>query len=76
MPEIVVSGIRSGSPAADAGLQEGDIILAVNGKSVHEYKLQQILQMLNEREGKRIRVLIERYNSDLLFTFVLKEMFE
>lgn len=76
VPEIVVSGIRAGSPAADAGLQEGDIILAVNGKSVHEYKLQQILQMLNEREGKRIRVLIERYNSDLLFTFVLKEMFE
>jgi len=77
VPEIVVSGIRAGSPAEEAGLQEGDIVLAVNGKRVHQYKLQEILEMLNQREGKRIRVLIERYNKDvLLFTFVLKDLFE
>jgi len=76
VPEIVVSGIRAGSPAAEAGLREGDVILAVNGKKVHKYKLQEILKMINEREGKRIKVLIERYNTDLLFTFVLKKMFD
>ncbi len=76
VPEIVVSGIRAGSPAANAGLKEGDVILAVNGKRIHKYKLQEILQMLNEREGKRVRVLIERYDRDLLFSFVLKDLFE
>lgn len=76
VPEIVVSGIRAGSPADEAGLREGDVILAVNGKSIHSYKLQEVLQMLNQKKGKRIRVLIERYNSDLAFTFVLKDMFE
>lgn len=76
VPEIVVSGIRAGSPAEEAGLLEGDVILAVNGKSIHSYKLQEVLQMLNEKEGKRIRVVIERYDSDLAFTFVLKDMFE
>ncbi|MEM9000914.1 MAG: aspartyl protease family protein [Bacteroidota bacterium] len=77
VPEIIVSSIRSGSPAEEAGLQEGDVILAVNGKRVHKYKLQEILKMLNDndKEGKRIRVLIERYNKDLLFSFVLKKMF-
>ena len=35
VPEIVVSGIRADSPAKDAGLQEGDVILAVNGKKVY-----------------------------------------
>ena len=72
VPEIVVSGIRAGSPADEAGLREGDIILAINGKPIHRYKLQQVVKLLNEREGKRIRVLIERFNKDLLFSFVLE----
>ncbi|WP_318344221.1 aspartyl protease family protein [Flagellimonas baculiformis] len=76
VPEIIVSGIRAGSPAAEAGLREGDVILAVNGKSIHRYKLQEILKMMNEKEGKRVKVLIERYNKDLLFSFVLKKVFD
>ncbi|NNE76671.1 MAG: PDZ domain-containing protein, partial [Pricia sp.] len=74
VPEIIVSGIRAGSPAYEAGLKEGDVILAVNGKRIHRYKLQEVLEMINEREGKRIQLLIERYNSNLLFTFVLKNI--
>ncbi|MGY8914728.1 MAG: PDZ domain-containing protein, partial [Flavobacteriales bacterium] len=62
VPEIVVSSIRAGSPAHEAGLLEGDLILSVNGKSVHKYKLQEVLQMMNEREGKRVKLVIERYN--------------
>ena len=76
VPEIIVSGIRAGSPGHKAGLQEGDVILAVNGKKVHHYKLQQILQMLNEKEGKRVKVLIERYQKDMLITYVLKDIFK
>jgi len=76
VPEIIVSGIRAGSPAEEAGLKEGDIILAVNGKRIYSYKLQEVMKMLNEKEGKRIKVLIERYNKDLLFSFVLKTVFE
>ena len=76
VPEIIISGIRAGSPAEDAGMREGDVILAVNGKSVHTYKLQQILHMLNSKKGRRVRVLIERANSDKLFTFVLKDVFK
>ncbi len=76
VPEIIVSGIRAGSPAEEAGLREGDVILAVNGKSIHKYKLQEILNMINEKEGKKVRLLIERYNSDLLFSFTLRDVFE
>ena len=76
VPEIIVSAIRAGSPAQEAGLKEGDVILAVNGKKVHNYKLQEILKMLNEKEGKKVRVLIERYDRNLTFNFVLKNMFD
>ncbi len=76
VPEIIVSGIRAGSPAQEAGLLEGDIILAVNGKRIHRYKLQEVLEMLNEKEGKRVKVQIERHAQDLTFSFVLKDMFK
>ena len=76
VPEIIVSGIRAGSPAAEAGLKEGDVILAVNGKRIHQYKLQEVMKMINEKQGKRVRLLIERYNKDLLFSFVLEEVFK
>ena len=76
VPEIIVSGIRAGSPGHEAGLQEGDIILAVNGKKVHHYKLQQILHMLNEKEGKRVKILVERYQKDMLLTYLLKDVFK
>ena len=76
VPEIVVSSIRAGSPAEQAGLREGDVILSVNGKRVHDYKLQEILEMMNQRKGKRVRVLIERYNKDILYSFVLKDLFD
>ena len=76
VPEIVVSGIRAGSPAEEAGLKEGDVILAVNGKRVDHYKLQEILSMINQKEGKKVRLLIERYNKDLLFSFVVEDIFK
>lgn len=76
VPEIIVSGIRADSPAKDAGLQEGDVILAVNGKKVYSYKLQEIMHLLNEREGKRVRLLIERSKADMLITYELKNMFK
>lgn len=76
VPEIVVSAIRAGSPAHEVGLREGDVILAVNGKSVHKFKLQEVMGMINDKTGKRVRLLIERFNRDLLFSFVLREVFE
>lgn len=75
VPEIVVSAIRAGSPAHEAGLREGDVVLTVNGKSIHRYKLQEVMHMLDEREGKKVRVMIERSNNDLRFSFTLKKMF-
>lgn len=76
VPEIIVSSIRMGSPADDVGLREGDLILSVNGKSVHRYKLQEVLGMINERVGKRVKLVVERSNKDMKFSFVLKKIFE
>lgn len=75
VPEIIISAIREGSPAQLAGLQKGDLLLSVNGKSVYRYKLQEVLGFLNEREGKKIKLVIERSNHDVQLSFVLKKLF-
>lgn len=75
VPEIVVSAIRAGSPAHEAGLRQGDVVLSVNGKNIHRYKLQEVMHMLDEHEGKKVRVMIERSSNDLRFSFTLKKMF-
>ena len=76
VPEIVISVIRQGSPAHDAGLQKGDLLLSVNGKSVHRYKLQEVIEFLNEKEGKKIRLVIERSNREVQLSYVLKKIFK
>ena len=76
VPEIVVSAIRAGSPAEEVGLKDGDVILAVNGKPVHRYKLQEVMGLINAKKGKRVKLLIERYNKDFLFSFVVDDLFK
>ncbi len=76
VPEIIVSGIRAGSPASSSGLKEGDVILAVNGQRVHRYKLQEILLLLNKKKDKKVKVLVARSNENLIFSFMLKELFK
>lgn len=76
VPEIIVSGIRQGSPAYSAGLKEGDVILAVNGKRIYRYKLQEILHMLNNKKQKKVKILVQRSNNDLLFSFDLEPLFK
>lgn len=76
VPEIIVSGIRAGSPAYSSGLKEGDVILAVNGKRIHRYKLQEILQMLNKEKHESVKVRVSRSNQDFIFSFMLKELFK
>lgn len=76
VPEIIVSGIRAGSPGQEAGLREGDVVLAVNGKKVHNYELQEILKMLNEKEGSRVRVQVGRLGNEVVVSYVLRKMFK
>jgi regulator of sigma E protease len=67
-----VGGLLDGFGAKDAGLQVGDKIIAVDGKSVGFWEdLQNIIQ--RERESARVKLLILRNNKELTLDVQIKE---
>jgi len=61
-PGVVITSTLDGGPAAQAGLQPGDVIREVNGTSVRTVAQ---LQSILERAGARgmVRILVEREGS-------------
>ena len=68
VPSLAISGVQEGSPAAEAGLQEGDVILAVDGRRVSDwYELINLLairpagdtaELVWERDGRELSAAI------------------
>jgi hypothetical protein len=55
-----VMDVRDLSPARQAGILEGDLIISVNGILTKDLKLNQLNGMLNSAPGKKVRIEIER----------------
>ena len=73
-PSFQISSIREGSPAHMGGLLVGDIILAINGREAYNIEMQEIIQMLSQKEDKRIKLLVDRNGKHLKYDFYLKSM--
>jgi PDZ domain/Aspartyl protease len=52
--------VRDLSPAQQAGVLRGDLIIAINGISTKDMRLNQLNALLNSAPGKKIRIEIER----------------
>lgn len=56
---LVITDVVPGSPGADAGLQTGDRLTAIDGRPVREYKRWELSELLKER-GKKVRITYRR----------------
>jgi hypothetical protein len=72
-PSYRIHNLREGSPAHQAGLLEGDILIKMNGKYVHDLELDYIVNELSLKEGQKIVVVIERGGKNYNFKFHLKD---
>lgn len=73
-PALEIVDLRENSPAREVGLQKGDVILSVNGKAAHRYNIQEVKEMLNQRPGKTLHLVVDRNGAQLKFAFKLKEV--
>jgi hypothetical protein len=74
VPSFKIVELRVDSPAYKVGLELGDIILSVNNKNAHEYSMQDITQMFCDKEGKRIKLLVDREGKQMSFSFRLENL--
>ncbi len=62
-PEVFVTGVLSESPAEDAGIKSGDVLLKIDGEDV-DYPSNAI-SMLRDKKGEEVNVLINRGKEDV-----------
>lgn len=73
---VVISEPYEGFPAQKAGLQAGDAILEIDGKSVAKYNSDEISQLLKGEPGTKISIKVKRAvtNEEKTFTFNREEI--
>jgi carboxyl-terminal processing protease len=65
--EVVVSTPIEGSPADRAGIRTGDVLVAVNGKSVRGVDISEIVERVKGPEGSTVRLTVLRGEEERKF---------
>ena len=71
--DFMISYVRPDSPAARSGLQEGDIILRINGIEADELEIGELYGMINKKPGRRISLVVKRQEKSFRCNFVLEQ---
>lgn len=74
LQKYYVAYVIQGTPASEAGIQENDQILKINGWPIMFYSLSKINSLLQGKPGKKISVTVKRNNEKLKFKFVLRPL--
>jgi len=68
-----VGRIEPGSPSEYAGILPGDEILSMNFKNIQQYTLNDVTEMLRERDGKQMLIEIQRKTERFVTIITLKK---
>lgn len=73
-PIYEIANVRENSPAANAGLQKGDIILKINNTNTFKYSLQDLNSIFRSENDKWISLEVERNSQIIKFRFQLDDV--
>lgn len=66
--DITIISPIDGSPAAKAGIKSGDVVLAVDGKSVSSQDLNDVIKQIKGKENTTVDLTVQRESKKLDFT--------
>lgn len=75
-PAFEVAHLRENSPAANAGVQIGDIIVSINGETTAQLTLEEVSQLLKSTKEKMIEIEVDRKSVLKSFRFQLKNILD
>lgn len=73
-PIYEITNVRKNSPAANSGLQKGDVIISINKNPGYKYSLQEINSLFKSEEEKWITLEIQRNGQIHKFKFQLQNI--
>ncbi|AUC75468.1 PDZ domain-containing protein [Olleya sp. Bg11-27] len=71
-PSYEINKVMEDTPGYLAGLRKGDVIFCINGKNTIDMSLEEVVAYFYNKEGKKIKLEVNRYGVDRTFEFVLK----
>ncbi len=69
LDQLIIEQVRDGSPAALVGIEAGDRLLSLDGRSV---SLEQAVELLRQRHGYRVPLTVDRGGQELRKQLTLK----
>lgn len=73
LPYYEITKIRNGSPAWLAGLEEGDQIHSINGVEADNYNLAKVIDILQSKPGKKMKMIVKREEKYYAAKFILHD---
>ena len=71
---FTVQSVLPKSPAAEADLREGDVVLRVGARPANLMTLADLQRVLQKKPGKQVKMLVLRNDKRLKKTFVLRDL--
>jgi hypothetical protein len=68
---VTISGVNSGSVAEKAGLQEGDVIVDIDGEKISSRR--SVVRIIRRDQGKTIKLKLKRDDAEVVLNVELKE---
>jgi len=72
--DYTIQRVLKNSPAAEAGLEKGDIIKKMNGLPIRALSMEGVNAVLQKKVGKKIKLVVKRGRERRKFSFRLREI--
>ncbi len=73
-PSYKIFSIRENSPAYQVGLRKGDVLLSINNKAAHHFKLEEIIHRFYSRPNRKFKIKVSRNGIEKSYSFRLKKV--